>query len=68
MRKPSRCRDCRAVDVYRSRPRNFIEKYIVPLLGLRPMRCADCFRRSYQRFFVIMRERSEADVRRRFVA
>jgi hypothetical protein len=43
-------------------PRNVIEKYILPVLGLRRVRCADCFRLSYQPFFVILRERPEAEV------
>jgi hypothetical protein len=51
MRKTFQCVDCGSVEGYRSRPRNVIEKYILPLLlGLRPVRCADCFRQSYQPF------------------
>jgi hypothetical protein len=68
IRKPFQCVDCGCVEGYRSRPRNLIEKYILPVLGLRPVRCADCFRRSYQPFFVVVRERSEAEVRRRSAA
>jgi hypothetical protein len=62
VRMPFQCRDCGSVEVYRSRPRNVIEKYILPVLGLRRVRCADCFRRSYRPFFVILRERPEAEV------
>ena len=68
VRKPFQCRDCGSVKGYRSHPRNFIENYILPVLGLQMVRCADCYRRSYQPFLVSVRERSEADVRRRFVA
>ena len=68
MRRRFQCVDCGSVEGYRSRPRNVIEKYILPVLGLRPVRCPDCFRRSYQPFFVIVRERSEAAVRRRSAA
>jgi len=64
MRKPFQCVDCGSIEGYRSRPRNLIEKYILPVLGLRLVRCSDCFRRSHQPFFVIVRERSEAEVRR----
>jgi hypothetical protein len=60
VRKPFQCRDCGGVVGYRSHPRNIVEKYILPVLGLRRVRCADCFRRSYQPFFVIVRERSAA--------
>jgi hypothetical protein len=34
VRKPFQCRDCGSVEGYRSHPRNFIEKYILPVLGL----------------------------------
>ena len=62
LRKPFQCRDCGSVEWHRSRPRNFIEKYIPAVLGLRLVRCADCFRRSYPPVFVIVRERPEAEV------
>jgi hypothetical protein len=68
VRQPFQCRDCGSVKGYRSRPRNVIEKYILPVLGLRPVRCADCSRRSFQPFFVITRERPEAEVSHRFAA
>jgi hypothetical protein len=51
------CRDCGGVEGYRSRPRNFVERYVLPGLFLRPVRCADCFRRSYQSCLVPVRER-----------
>jgi hypothetical protein len=57
VRKPFQCKDCGSVQGYRSRPRNSIEKYLLPALFLRPVRCADCFRRSYQPGFVLVRER-----------
>jgi hypothetical protein len=65
MRKPFQCRDYGSVEGYCSRPRNVIEKYVLPVLGLCLVRCADCFRRSYQPFFVIVREPSEAEVKGR---
>jgi hypothetical protein len=68
VRKPFQCTDCGSLEGYRSRPRNVVEKYILPVLGLRPVRCSDCFRRSYEPFFVIVRERSEAGIRRRSAA
>jgi hypothetical protein len=60
--KSFQCSDCGSRDGYRSRPRTFAEKYILPVLCLRPVRCADCFRRSYQWVFVPVRERNESEV------
>jgi len=57
-----RCIDCGGVEGYRSRPRTFVEKYILPLLLLRPVRCADCFRRGYRLVTVEVRERNESGV------
>jgi len=68
VRKPFQCRDCGSFEGYCSRPRNVIEEYILPVLGLRPMRCADCFWRSYQPFFVIVQERPKPEVRHRSAA
>jgi hypothetical protein len=61
VRKPFQCRDCGSVEGYRSRPRNVIEKYVLPVIGLQTVRCSDCFRRSYQPFFVLVRERPEPE-------
>jgi hypothetical protein len=60
VRKPFQCRDCGSFEGYRSRPRNFVERYILPALYLRPVRCGDCFRRSYQAGFVLVRDRETA--------
>jgi hypothetical protein len=60
---PSRlfhCQDCGGLIGYRSRPRNLMEKYLLPVTLLRPVRCGDCFRRSYQLIFVQVRPRQEA--------
>jgi len=54
------CQDCGGFNGYRSRPRNLTEKYILPMLLLRPVRCGDCFRRSLQTVFVQVRERQES--------
>jgi hypothetical protein len=53
------CRDCGGLTGYRSRPRNFTEKYLLPLTFLRPVRCGGCFRRTYQLIFVRVRPRQE---------
>lgn len=57
--KSFQCRDCGSVDGYRSRPRTFTERFLLPVLFLRPVRCADCFRRSYLSVFVHVRDRHE---------
>jgi hypothetical protein len=41
------CPDCGGGVAFYSRRRTFTEKYLLPLLLLRPFRCADCFQRSY---------------------
>jgi len=59
MSKTFQCEDCGSVEGYRSRPRSFLERHVLPLLGLRPVRCGDCFRRYYRPSFVVVRERPE---------
>ncbi len=54
------CQDCGGFNGYRSRAKNFTEKFLLPLLFLRPTRCGDCFRRSYQSTFVGVRPRRES--------
>ncbi len=44
------CPDCGHTEAFYSRRRTFTEKYILPLMLLRPFRCAECFRRSYWLF------------------
>jgi len=55
--KPFHCHDCGSHEAYRSRPRNVIERFVLPLLYLRAVRCGDCFRRSYQLSSVAIQER-----------
>ena len=52
------CLDCGGSDAYRSRRRTFLENYILPFLLLKPVRCANCFRRSYASVFTAARERA----------
>jgi hypothetical protein len=42
------CRNCGSFNGYASRPRNFAERYILPLLFLRTVRCGDCYSRSFR--------------------
>jgi ribosomal protein S27E len=41
------CRGCGNNEAYRSRPRGFVEKGLLPLMMLRPVRCDRCYHRSY---------------------
>ena len=52
-----RCSDCGGSEGFRSRRRSFVEKYLLPFLFLRPVRCAKCFRRSHASVFAGVRER-----------
>ena len=45
--KEFRCRHCGGREGYVSLPRNFIERYVLPALYLRPARCGDCYQRSW---------------------
>ncbi len=51
------CDDCGSNTGFRSRRRTFSERYVLPLFFLRPVRCAECFRRDYRLIFVPVRER-----------
>jgi hypothetical protein len=66
--KRFQCSDCSSQDGYRSRPRTFTERYLLPLMFLRPVRCAVCYRRTYESVFVQVRERHEPKVSPRAAA
>jgi hypothetical protein len=51
------CDDCGSEIGFCSRRRTFSERYLLPILLLRPVRCAECFRRDYRLLFVPVRER-----------
>lgn len=57
--KKFHCDDCGGGEGYRSRPRNFLERRILPMMGMKPVRCGDCYRRYYRPNFVEVRERPE---------
>ena len=40
-----RCGDCGSDVAYMSRPRTLTEKYFLPLVRMKMVRCGDCFRR-----------------------
>ena len=58
------CRGCGGKDAFRSRPRGLFERYVLPMLSLLPVRCDRCYRRSYVRASVAVRERSQAERKR----
>jgi hypothetical protein len=41
------CRECGFQEAYRSRPRGFFEKYVLPLLLMQTVRCERCYHRGY---------------------
>ncbi len=51
------CNDCGSDTGLRSRRRTFFERYLLPIVLLRPVRCAECFRRDYRLLFVPVQER-----------
>jgi hypothetical protein len=54
---PYICPDCGTDVGFRSRPRTLTERFILPLLLLRPVRCGYCFRRDYRLIFTQVRDR-----------
>ena len=54
---PYRCRDCGSEVGFRSRRRTLIERSILWLLLLQPVRCGECFRRDYRLIFTTVRDR-----------
>jgi hypothetical protein len=51
------CEDCGSDIGFRSRRRTFSERYFLPVFLLRPVRCAECFRRNYRLIFVSVKDR-----------
>jgi hypothetical protein len=43
--KEFHCRDCGSDVAYVSRPRTLTEKYFLPVMRMKTVRCGDCFRR-----------------------
>ena len=58
--QPYRCHDCGSEVGFRSRRRSLIERFILPLFLLKPVRCGECFRRDYRLIFTPVRERLAA--------
>ena len=51
------CHDCGSEVGFRSRRRNFLERYLLPIMLLQPVRCGECFRRDYRLIFTQVRDR-----------
>ncbi len=56
-----RCRGCGGKEAYRSRPRGFLEKYVLPFLFLQTVRCERCYHRSYVLSTIPVLERAQPD-------
>ena len=54
------CHNCGSSEGYASRPRNFVERYAIRPLFLRPARCGDCYRRTWRPINVPLHPRQEA--------
>jgi hypothetical protein len=46
------CHRCESLKAYRSRPRNFLEKFLLPVFLCRAIRCDGCSRRFYKSIFM----------------
>ena len=66
--KPFQCRDCGSLHAYRSQPRNLAEKFFLPIFLVYPVRCADCFRRTYSFGTAPVRQREESHITKRAAA
>ena len=42
-----RCRGCGSQEAYRSRPRGFFERHVLPFVLLQTVRCGRCDQRAY---------------------
>ena len=54
---PYRCDDCGSEIGFRSRRRTFMERYLLPLFLLQPVRCGECFHRDYRLIFTQVGDR-----------
>jgi hypothetical protein len=55
--RPYRCSDCGSEVAFRSRRRSLIERFVLPLVLMQPVRCGECFRRDYRMIFTPVRDR-----------
>ena len=55
------CPLCGAHEAYRSRPRGFFEKHVLPFLLLQTVRCERCYLRGYVLRTIPVLERNQAE-------
>lgn len=55
------CHNCGGSEGFVSRPRNFVEAYVLDLFSLRPARCGDCYRRSWRPAKVRLLQRMDTE-------
>jgi hypothetical protein len=58
------CEDCGGSVGFRSRPRTFSERFLLPIFLLQPVRCAECFRRDYRLVFMPVKERRPGAIKK----
>ncbi len=58
------CRGCGGQEAYRSRPRGFFEKFVLPFLLLQAVRCARCYHRCYILRTIPVPERDQLERKR----
>ena len=61
--QPYHCRDCGSDVGFRSRRRTMIERFLLPLVLLQPVRCGECFRRDYRLIFTRVQDRFVSSAR-----
>ena len=58
------CNDCGSNAAFRSRRRTIPERWLLPIFLLKPVRCAECFRRDYRLLFVPVKQRIREAVKK----
>jgi hypothetical protein len=58
------CSDCGSDTGFRSRRRTLLERWLLPVFLLQPVRCTECFRRDYRLLFVPVKERLPEPVKK----
>ena len=53
------CHECNFKEAQLSHPRSLFERWLLPVILLRPVRCLRCYRRQYVNVFCIVQERPQ---------
>jgi hypothetical protein len=67
-RSDYQCTDCGGSAAYSSRRRTVLEKYVLPLFLLKPVRCVNCFRRTNASMFLPVQARESKPSAKRHAA